>query len=67
MIWQKINYIHNNPLRAGLVDSAGDYKWSSFRSFYQLESDELLYVDGEWWFPDDMEKQKEAQRKGLLS
>jgi REP element-mobilizing transposase RayT len=34
MIWQKINYIHNNPVRAKLVSAAKDYKWSSFRAFY---------------------------------
>jgi REP element-mobilizing transposase RayT len=67
MIWQKINYIHNNPLRAGLVDSAGDYKWSSFRTFYKLESDELLYVDHDWWYEDDMGKQKEASLRRELS
>lgn len=27
MIWQKINYIHNNPLKAKLVRSTRDYKW----------------------------------------
>ncbi len=32
MIWQKINYIHANPVRGGLVKSARDYPWSSFRS-----------------------------------
>jgi len=26
MIWQKINYIHANPVRASLVKSAKDYK-----------------------------------------
>jgi len=31
MIWQKINYIHANPVKAGLVKSAKDYPWSSFR------------------------------------
>jgi putative transposase len=67
MIWQKINYIHNNPIKAGLVDSARDYRWSSFRTFYQLESEELLYVDDEWWYEDDMQKQKEALRLGKLS
>ena len=67
MIWQKINYIHNNPLKAGLVDSASDYRWSSFRSFYGWESEELLSVDHEWWYEGDMEKQKEAQRRGDLS
>lgn len=28
MIWQKINYIHANPVKAGLVNSAKDYRWS---------------------------------------
>ena len=31
MILQKINYIHANPVRAGLVSTARDYQWSSFR------------------------------------
>lgn len=60
MIWQKINYIHNNPLKAGLVDSARDYRWSSFRSFYNLGSDELLSVDNEWWYEDDPQRLKRA-------
>lgn len=60
MIWQKINYIHNNPVKAGLVRSARDYQWSSFRSFYRLESDELLSVDHNWWYEDDPQKLKKA-------
>ena len=60
MIWQKINYIHNNPLKARLVDSAADYKWSSFRSFYRMESEPLLSVDHEWWYPDDPQRLKNA-------
>lgn len=55
MIWQKINYIHANPLRARLVKSAKDYKWSSFRAFYS-ESNEPIAVDHEWWWPEDSEK-----------
>ena len=66
MIWQKINYIHNNPLRAGLVKSARDYRWSSFRSFYHLEHEELLAVDDEWLYPEDADRQKELQRRGEL-
>ncbi|MBA3352304.1 MAG: transposase [Blastocatellia bacterium] len=66
MIWQKINYIHNNPLKAGLVDSAGDYRWSSFRSFYHLEDEELLSVDDEWFYPEDAERLKDLQRRGEL-
>jgi putative transposase len=41
MIWQKINYIHANPVKARLVTSAKDYPWSSFRSFYSLGDDPL--------------------------
>jgi REP element-mobilizing transposase RayT len=33
MIWQKINYIHANPVKAKLVSSAKDYYWSSFQGF----------------------------------
>ena len=31
MIWQKINYIHANPVRGGLVAGAEDWLWSSAR------------------------------------
>jgi putative transposase len=31
MLMQKVNYIHQNPVRAGLVERAEDYRWSSFR------------------------------------
>jgi len=37
---QKLNYIHRNPLRSGLVDNPEDYPYSSYRS----------YVFGEEWF-----------------
>lgn len=56
MIWQKINYIHANPLKAGLEKRTGQYRWSSFRAFYNLTDDPFLKVDKEWWWPDDMKK-----------
>ena len=56
MIWQKINYIHNNPLKAKLVESAKDYQWTSFRAFYFEENDELLQIDKDWWWADDVQK-----------
>jgi hypothetical protein len=62
MIWQKINYIHNNPVKAGLVKSARDYYWSSFRSFYS-QGDEPLAVDHDWWWPDDSEKLSKAMKE----
>ena len=31
MFMQKVNYIHFNPVRAGLVERATEYRWSSAR------------------------------------
>jgi len=70
MIRQKINYIHANPVRAGLVESAKDYQWTSFRSFY-LQKDGPLPIDRKWAWPEDAEKLSSAireinERKGKL-
>jgi len=62
MIWQKINYIHNNPLQANLVASAKDYPWSSFRAFY-FDSEEPLAIDHDWWWPEDSEKLSKAMKE----
>jgi REP element-mobilizing transposase RayT len=62
MIWQKIHYIHANPVKAGLVRSAKDYHWSSFRSFYS-QGNEALAVDHDWWWPDDSEKLSKAMKE----
>ncbi len=34
MIAQKIEYIHRNPIRRGLVNEVGDYPWSSIADYY---------------------------------
>jgi putative transposase len=62
MIWQKINYVHANPVKAGLVKSAKDYPWSSFRSFYK-QRETAFVVDDDWWWPDDAEKLSRAVRE----
>ena len=62
MIWQKINNIHANPVKAGLVNSARDYHWSSFKAFYHQGSSPLE-VDHDWWWPDDAEKLSQATKK----
>jgi putative transposase len=62
MVWQKINYIHQNPVRAGLCASAKDYRWSSFCAFYQT-SGKSIEVDQEWWWPDDAEKLSTAMKE----
>jgi putative transposase len=62
MIWQKINYIHSNPVKAKLVKSAKDYRWSSFNAFYSGQP-EPLAVDKDWWWPDDSEKLSKAMKE----
>jgi len=43
---RKVNYIHQNPVRAGLVERAIDYRWSSARYWQRCETDdEPLRVD----------------------
>jgi putative transposase len=46
MFMQKVNYIHLIPVRAGLVESAVDYRWSSARIWQRREAeDEPLRMD----------------------
>ena len=43
---QKVHYIHNNPVRAGLVERAEDYLWSSVRCWNKCpREDEPLLMD----------------------
>jgi REP element-mobilizing transposase RayT len=42
---QKLNYIHNNPLVAGIVDKAEEYTCSSARDYYYGKPCGLLEVD----------------------
>lgn len=32
---EKLNYMHNNPVKAGLVLSPCDYKWSSYKKYFK--------------------------------
>ena len=44
MFWVKLNYIHNNHVKAGLVGSIEDYKYSSARN-YVFDDQSILKVD----------------------
>ncbi len=44
---QKLNYIHNNPVRAELVASPQDYPYSSFRN-YELDEEWFIEIDRAW-------------------
>jgi REP element-mobilizing transposase RayT len=43
-IQEKLNYMHNNPVRRGLVAQPGDWPWSSWR-YYYLDDSSLLAMD----------------------
>ena len=36
--FQKLNYIHQNPIQAGIVDLAEDYYYSSARNYAELSA-----------------------------
>lgn len=50
---QKVHYLHQNPVRAGLVEKPEDYRWSSARHWLRKPlEDEPLTVDIDqisWW------------------
>lgn len=35
--WQKLNYIHLNPVKAGIVENPVDYLWSSARNYAEYD------------------------------
>lgn len=49
VIDQKIEYLHNNPVKAGLVTNADDYLLSSSRIYAKLEGVlEVFVTHGRW-------------------
>lgn len=52
MLWQRIQYTHLNPVRAGLINHPNDWNWSSARIWHGRRlDDEPLEVDSakiEW-------------------
>jgi putative transposase len=48
VFWQKLDYIHNNPVRAGLCQYSWQYKYSSAKYYLKHEKDWefLKHVDG---------------------
>lgn len=43
-IHEKVKYIHENPVRRGLVASPGDWEWSSHRA-WESDTDEPIRID----------------------
>lgn len=44
---EKLNYIHMNPVRAGLVDEPSKYPYSSYRN-YEFDDNTLIEIDKDW-------------------
>ena len=42
---QKLNYIHNNPVEAGIVEKAEEYIYSSAKDYYNGKHLSLLKID----------------------
>lgn len=40
-----LRYIHQNPLKAGIVQDISCYKWSSYKCYIQDESEKIVDVD----------------------
>ncbi|HEX5152617.1 MAG TPA: hypothetical protein VFW07_14300 [Parafilimonas sp.] len=43
MAWQKLDYIHGNPVKAGFVEKPEDYLYSSARNYYGMKG--LIDID----------------------
>ncbi len=41
---EKLTYMHNNPVKQGLVSSPNEWPWSGFR-FYYLNDSSVLSMD----------------------
>jgi putative transposase len=44
-VWDKVHYIHNNPVARGLVPRSTDWKWSSALDFAHQREPQLLPID----------------------
>jgi putative transposase len=47
-LWKTIQYVENNPVRAGIVADAGDYKYSSAAAHISCRDPQLV-VNMDWW------------------
>jgi REP element-mobilizing transposase RayT len=57
-ILQKLNYIHMNPVRAGLCDHPAKWRWSSYYAYFPHEAGLVpIEIDWRWlWSLDEFAK-----------
>jgi hypothetical protein len=54
---QKLNYLHLNPVRAGLCEHPADWKWSSYRAYLPHKVGEVP-IEIDWqahWKDEELE------------
>ena len=49
-VLEKLDYMHRNPIRRGLVNRAEQWLWSSYR-FYELADESMIGMDWDGGFP----------------
>ncbi len=47
---EKLEYMHNNPVRRELVQHPNDWRWSSYR-FYEHGDESMIGMDWDGGFP----------------
>ncbi len=59
-IRQKLNYIHNNPLRAGLCNHPGRWRWSSYHAYVRHKPGDVpIEIDQRWlWTEEELASDK---------
>ncbi|MBD3415375.1 MAG: transposase [Candidatus Aminicenantes bacterium] len=68
-VYHAVRYIERNPVRAGLVNNAGDYSWSSAKAHINKEHDKLI---SDFYLLSDIKdwrsylQQKETQEDQIL-
>jgi REP element-mobilizing transposase RayT len=51
---QKLNYLHLNPVRAGLCEHPADWKWSSYRAYFPHKAGEVpIEIDWQAYWKDE--------------
>jgi putative transposase len=54
-VMQKLNYIHMNPVRAGLCDHPSNWKWSSYRAYHPHEAGSVpIEIDWQAYWGDSV-------------
>ena len=47
-LWAAVRYVERNPVRAGMVERAEEYPWSSAAFHLGRRPDKLIRAEGEW-------------------